>query len=196
MRTRLSSTFLAGLGCLACACGSQPRPSARAVAVEQIQCTESPTVDEEQMLRLMQGTTVIKSQPLYSLVPTKADQPEARVNGATLVVQPPAGVTADRMTRALQCHSARAVLSQTKEPSFADDPFVLPGSWLDINVEQMQGRYAVTIAARNVHDGLRVLENANAFAENRGGAVDNRCIAWRTVDPNRECAPLPPPAKE
>jgi hypothetical protein len=196
MRTWLGSSVLAWLGCLACACGSQPPPSAKAVTAEQIQCTRSPTVDEEQVLRLMQGTTVIKSQPLYSLVPTKADQPEARVNGATLVVQPAAGVTAEEMTRALQCHSARAVLSQTSSSSFAVDPFVLPGSWLDINVEQMQGRYAVTIAARNVHDGLRVLQNANAFAENRGGAVDNRCIAWRTVDPNRECAPLPRPARE
>jgi hypothetical protein len=196
MRTGLALSISAGLACIAGACASQPPPSAEAVATEHAQCTRNPTVDEQQALEAVHRTTVIKSQPLYSLVSTKDAQPEARVNGATLVVEPPPGVSMERMTRVLQCHSARAVLGQTAGPTFADDPFFLPGSWLDINVEQMQGNYAVTIAARNVRDGLKVFQNANAFAENRGGRVDNKCIAWRTADPDRECAALPRPLKE
>jgi hypothetical protein len=36
-----------------------------------------------------------------------------------------------------------------------------------------------------------VLENANAFAENHGGVVDNECTPWAMRDPDKECAPMP-----
>jgi hypothetical protein len=50
---------------------------------------------------------------------------------------------------------------------------MLPGTWLDINATERQSTYYVTIAARDIDHGLKVLENANAFAANRGGQVDN-----------------------
>jgi hypothetical protein len=149
--------------------------------------------DEEQVISLLQGTTVLKSQPLYSTVSTKSVQPEARVNGATLVLQPPPGVTTERMSRTLQCHAARAALGQIGT-SLRNDPFVLPGSWLDINVLPQPDGYAVTITAKDIAQGLSVLRNANAFAENHRGWVDNRCLPTQPAGVADGCPQRPSPA--
>jgi hypothetical protein len=165
------------------------------VAIEKAQCTANPTADEQHVLRLMQGTTVIKSQPLYSLVSAKDVQPSARVNGATLVVRPPAGVSPAEMTRTLQCHAAQAVLGQVDRP-LRDDPFVLSGSWLDIEVTPQDGGfYAVAITARDIDQGLKVFQNANTFAENRGGWVDNTCVPWEQSTERQNGCPQRPSSR-
>jgi hypothetical protein len=102
MNSGVGLSLGAGFACLVGACTFQPpSPRTQATNTDRIQCPENPTAEEERDLALIQSATVIKSQPLYSLVNSKDEQPEARVNGATLVVQPPQGVSPERMTRAL-----------------------------------------------------------------------------------------------
>jgi hypothetical protein len=188
MNTGIALSLGAGFACMIGACASQPPPNAQAAKTEQLQCSDNPTEEDQYDLALIQSMAVIKSQPLYSLVNTMYVQPEARVNGATLVVQAPPGVSTERMTRALQCHSARAELGQANGAPYGDDPFVLPGAWLSIHVlDNRQGAYAVTIAANNIDNGLKVLRNANTFTVNRGGRVDNKCVPWPTANPEMSC---------
>ena len=136
-------------------------PATQAAQVEQHQCSGAVAQNDEQVLK---GTTVTSVTPLYGHVHTSYNDYEARVNGAIVNVQPPAGVTPDQMARVLQCHSARALLGQIDASQAANDPYWLPNSWVDIDVKPVVGGYAVTITADNVHNGLEVLARANSYA--------------------------------
>jgi hypothetical protein len=182
MKTGFVLSGLAGIACMLAACATQPKPTASAVTTTQrFQCSSDPAVDQQQLEQVMQQTTVIKSQPLYSLVNSKDVPLSARVLGATLVVQPPNGTTTAELTRLLRCHGARTVLAKGSTSTFGTDPFYLADSWLDIDVKEAQGAYAITIGARNVRKGLEVFRNANMFAVDHGGRVDNRCVAWAST---------------
>lgn len=146
----------------AAACAASPPPEAQAARVEHEQCDASRSGDEGALLRDVQ---VLRAQPLYSHIITRNNDTEDRVVGARLVVRPPPGVTAETLTRALQCHSARALLGQVDTTEFGDDPFWLPGAWLDIEVKSEDGNFAVELRANSVAEGLKTFHSATAFAE-------------------------------
>jgi hypothetical protein len=195
-----------GIACLLTACTAvpfmptQPRPTDSAVTTQRLQCSADPAADEQRLDQVMRQTTIIKSQPLYSMVNSKDVPVSSRVNGATMVVQPPNGVTTAELTSLLRCHGARAVLTKGNNSTFASDPFYLPHSWLDIDVRELQGSYVITIGARSIHDGLEVARNADGFARDHGGRVDENCVPWATARPESMCisrasaVPAQPPA--
>jgi len=78
------------------------------------------------------------------------------------LVHAPRDVSPSQMTKALQCHSARAALGQVESAQLQNDPYYLPEASLDIMVEPRDDNYAVTVRAHNVRDGLEVLAHANA----------------------------------
>jgi hypothetical protein len=151
------------LGCAVGACAARVPPTAKAARVEQVQCARGQTPGED--VRLLQTTAVLSATPLYSHVMTGKDDSASRVTGAKLVVRPPEGVSAERLTRILQCHSAQVLLGQVDTSSFADDPYYLPNAWLDIEVKPDSGNFEVVLRADTVAEGLSVLRRATAFAE-------------------------------
>lgn len=157
-----SSIALVTVGCVP---ASVP-PATQAAQVEQQQQCNGNAVaqNDEQMLK---ATTVLKVEPLYGHVHTSYNDYEARVNGAIIYVQPPAGVTPEQMSQALQCHSARVLLGQIDQSQVPNDPYWLPNSWVNIEVKPLVGGYAVLISADSVHNGLEVLARANAYAGSR-----------------------------
>jgi len=144
-------------------CASTPPPAVKAAEVEQMQCDQSTSPEED--AKILATTQVIKSEPLYSNVPTDYGDNAHRVNGAKLLVRPPEGVSAERMTRVLQCHSARQLLGQSDRPELANDPYWLPGSWLEIRVTPEDGNYAVTLEANTIDKSLKVYARAVAYAD-------------------------------
>jgi hypothetical protein len=82
-----------------------------------------------------------------------------------LVVRPPEGVSPERMTRIIQCHSARALLGQIDRSQFPDDPFWLPDTWVSIEVKPDNGNYAVTLEANDIPTNLKLAARAKAYAE-------------------------------
>jgi hypothetical protein len=129
--------------------------------VEQTQCAGARTGQDDQ--RLLETTTVLKAEPLYSRVHTNGND-EDRVSGAKLLIRPPQGVTADRFALALQCHSARVLLGQVDRSQLPDDPTWLPDAWVDIDVTPEAGNFAVTLRSDTVSKNLQVLNRATAFA--------------------------------
>jgi hypothetical protein len=93
------------------------------------------------------------------------DTDEERVNGATLVISAPEGVSADKLAQLLQCHSAAVLLGQIDRSKFFDDPTWLPNAWLDIDVKPEGRNFAVTLSANTVAKNLQVLQRATAFAD-------------------------------
>jgi hypothetical protein len=149
--------------CLPLGCASAPAPAAQAAQVEQMQCDDSTSAQEA--ARILQTTKVISSEPIYSNVPTGYDDIEHRVNGAKLLVRPPEGVSPERMTRILQCDSARQLLGRVDRVALPDDPYWLPGSWVDIRVTPEDGNYAVSIEANTITKSLQVYARAVAYAD-------------------------------
>jgi len=156
--------FLAGVAGGAAACGASEAPPARhAQAVELMQCPESPTPQGE--ARLLASTKVLDFEPIYSRVPTGNNDIEYRLNGAKILIRPPQGMTADQMTRALQCHSARVLLGQVDQTQFPNDPYWLPNTWVNIDVTPEEGNFAVRLSADNIPHNRSIFERARVFAD-------------------------------
>jgi hypothetical protein len=151
-----------GAVCVLAACATGVPPSAQAAKVERIQCSD-PTAQHDDV-RLLRTTTVLKAEPIYSHVISGRNNAEDRVSGAKLLVRPPEGVSAERMTRVLQCHSARVLLGQIDRAQFPDDPYVLPDAWVDIDVKPEAGNFAVTLQSDSISRNLQVLSQATAYA--------------------------------
>src|SRR5271170_4544993 len=132
MKICLYGLFTVSALALGSACAETQPPKMTAATVERMQCDGSATPQDE--LALLRSTIILRVEPLYSHVPTSNNNAEDRVNGAKLVVRPPKGVTAEQMTRILQCHSARVLLSQVDGSAVPNDPYWLADRWLNIEV--------------------------------------------------------------
>jgi hypothetical protein len=76
------------------------------------------------------------------------------------------------MTRILQCHSARVLLGQVSPEAVRNDPYWLPGKWVNIEVTPENGNFAVTLSADSLRDNLQVLGHANDYANDHMLAVE------------------------
>jgi hypothetical protein len=167
MKSYLLATLAMGALSLASACASQPRATAQAADVERMQCDPSATSQDS----LVRSIAVLHVQPLYSHVRTN-NTSEERVNGAKLLVRPPQGVSAEQLTRVLQCHSARVLLGQLNSNAVPNDPYWLPDTWVNIDVKSENGNFAVTVSADSVRDNLQVYGRANHYADEHMLATD------------------------
>jgi hypothetical protein len=167
MKPRLGFAGVAAASLVA-ACAVNVPPQAKAARVEQAQCESGQSAQDE--VRLLQTTTVLKAEPIYSRLHTNGNE-EERVSGAKLLIRPPEGVSADRLAQVLQCHSARVLLGQVDRSQLADDPYFLPDAWVDIDVRPEAGNFAVTLRADSVSKNLAVLSRAAAFADTHHAAA-------------------------
>jgi len=167
MQRYLLATLGTGVLALASACASQPGATAQAAGVERMQCDSSSTSQDN----LVRSIAVLRVEPVYSHVRTN-NSSEERVNGAKLVVRPPKGVTADQLTRILQCHSARVLLGQLNSNAVPNDPYWLPDRWVNIDVRGENGNFAVTVSADTLNDNLQVYGRANHYADEHTLATD------------------------
>jgi hypothetical protein len=152
----------------ASACASTPPPTTKAAGVERMQCDASVTAQDG----LVRSTRVLAVEPLYSHVMTSRNNSEERVDGAKLLVRPPKGVSAEELTRILQCHSARILLGQVNRDTVPNDPYWLPDSWVNIDVKPENGNFAITISANSVDENLEVFGRANHYADDHMLATD------------------------
>jgi hypothetical protein len=101
-----------------------------------------------------------------------ASASEERVDGVKLLVRPPPGISAEQMTRILQCHGARALLGQVNRDAVRNDPYWLPDSWVNIKVTSENGNFAIKVSADTVRDNLKVFGLANHYADDHMLATD------------------------
>jgi hypothetical protein len=164
MANRLLSVFAISAIALGTACSAnRPAPATQAVGVEKRQCDGSETTEGE--VQLLRSVKVLDFQPIYSHVLTSNNNSEERVNGAKLIIRPPRGVSAEEMTRILQCHSARVLLGQVSPAAVPNDPYWLPDTWVDIEVKPENGNFAVTVSADSVSSNLQVLGRVHSYAD-------------------------------
>lgn len=100
-------------------------------------------------------------EPAYSTVPSGNDR-AIRLRGARLYLRPAFNESPQALQRALECHQARVTLGDT--PAIADDPYVLSGAWLDIDVDSNGDGLVALVRVERFDDARRVLERARSFA--------------------------------
>lgn len=142
-----------------------------AASVEQLQCDSR--VTSPAMTQLLRANAVLYIRPLYHHIIVNPNNAEDRISGAKLVVRPPTGVSAEEMTRVLQCHSARVLLGKVSPADIPDDPYWLADRWLDIQVTPENGNFAVTVVADTVHDNIEVLDRATRYAHEHMLAIES-----------------------
>jgi len=166
MRTSLKAPLVTISLIGATACSSGPLPAVRAAGVERLQCEASAASQDE----LVRSLKVLHVEPLYTHIMSGADDAAERVNGAQMIVTPPSGVSAEELTRALQCHGARTLLGQIGSAS--NEPYSLPARWVDITVKAEQGNFAIILSSDTVHDNLQVYGRAHRYADEHPLAND------------------------
>jgi hypothetical protein len=161
MRIHPQAIAIASGLALVLGCEVRVPPQTAAASVEEQQCDPRVTAAATQLL---QSNAVLRIDPLYHHIIENADNAYERPAGVKLVVRPPTGVTAEDLTRILQCHSARVLLGRVNPADVPDDPYWLADRWLDINVTPERGNFAVTVVADTVHDNMEVLDRATRYA--------------------------------
>jgi hypothetical protein len=117
---------------------------------------------EETAAPLLSRSAVDSVEPAYSYVQSGPNDHEARLRGARIHIRPLPGFSREAMTRSLECHESRAMLGRV--PAQADDPYVLDGSWLDIDVASEGDGFVASVLADGIDPARRVLERAQRFA--------------------------------
>jgi hypothetical protein len=105
----------------------------------------------------------------YSHTPAGPVDRQARLRGARLHVRPMPGLTGEALLRSLECHQAAVTLG--KASAVADDPYVLPGSWLDLDVDSERGGFLVLVRSDSFEEARAVLDRARRFAAPRPPAA-------------------------
>jgi hypothetical protein len=117
---------------------------------------------DETAAPLLARSAIDSVEPAYSHVQSGPVSQEARLRGARIHVRPLPGLSREAMDRSLECHEARVMLGRV--PPGADDPYVLEGSWLDIDVDSEGDGFVVSVLADNMDAARRVVERAQRFA--------------------------------
>lgn len=108
------------------------------------------------------SASVIESvEPAYSHVSSGPGDREARLRGARIHVRPLPGLSRESLQRDLECHEARVTLGTAQ--AVADDPYVLPDRWLDIDVDSEGDGFVALVRVDAFEDARAVLARARRF---------------------------------
>jgi hypothetical protein len=116
---------------------------------------------EAQAAGALSPSLVEAVEPAYSTVPTGNDR-VIRLRGARLHLRPDLNVSAEALQRTLECHQARVTLGDS--PALVDDPYALPGAWLDIDVDSSGDGMIAAVRVDRFDDARLVLDRARSFA--------------------------------
>jgi hypothetical protein len=87
---------------------------------------------------------------------------DLRLRGANLHLRPTVDMPVGVLQRFLECHEAAVVLGNAME--VPQDPYVLPGAWLDINVSATSEGLMAAVLTDRPDDARRIVERAHNFA--------------------------------
>jgi hypothetical protein len=117
---------------------------------------------EEKEGQVVSARIIDSVEPAYSYVHSGAGSREARLCGARIHVRPLPGLSRESLQRGLECHQAAVALGMS--PAQADDPYVLPDKWLDIDVDSEGDGFVAQPRIDAFEDAKEVLARARRFA--------------------------------
>lgn len=87
---------------------------------------------------------------------------DLRLRGVNLHMRPAVNMPVGVLQRALECHEAAVTLGHAHE--LPGDPYVLPGTWLEIDVSTTNHGLMAALLTDGPDDARRVMERAHKFA--------------------------------
>jgi hypothetical protein len=137
-------------------------PADEAAEVVRTRCASN--ADETPIVPLLDGTAIESVEPLYNngLGGARIGHWSLLV-GTVITVRPLPSVTAEWLTRELECHSARRVAGSTPASTLPNDPFWLPGKMVDIDAQSAHGSFRVEVRAAHPAEAQELLDRARAF---------------------------------
>jgi hypothetical protein len=162
LRVPVAGAALALVGALAGGCLLSPLPDLRTPAdrAHDIE-PRCEGVDEAGVVLLLSPKVVDTVKPAYTTMGSGPVDREARLRGSRIELRPLPGMSSESLTRTLECHQVRATLGQT--PSRDDDPYVLPGRWVDIDVDSGKDGFVVLVRGDTFEQARQILERARRF---------------------------------
>jgi hypothetical protein len=160
---------LGAIGSLACAgCALlSPLPDMRTPADRAREVAPlCRNVPENDMAPLLSPDLVDTVKAAYATVPSGPAEREARLRGARIGLRPTPGMSSEVLTRSIECHQARVALGEVV--ASADDPYVLPGVWLDLDASSARDSFVIVVSADDFDDARQVLERARRFVARSG----------------------------
>jgi hypothetical protein len=115
----------------------------------------------DQTAKALSPESVEAVEPAYSTVPSGNDR-AIRLRGAKLHIRPDVNLSAALLQRTLRCHEANVTLGTA--PSLNDDPYAVPGAWLDIQVDSSDDGMVASVLVDEFEDAKQVLTRARTFA--------------------------------
>jgi hypothetical protein len=158
---------MSSVAALACAgCSFYRTLTGTQTLAEHAQSVEPRCVDfrDDGATLMLSPVAVERVEPAYSYVQSGNDR-RPNLRGARILVKPLPGISAEGLTRSLECHEARAVLHDAGPSD--DDPYVLPGQWVDVAVSSEGDGFVVLARVMSVSDARSVLDRARRFAARR-----------------------------
>jgi hypothetical protein len=163
--TRFSTLILAGLGQCLVACILSPLPETRTpvdyAREVEVHCKN---FSDGAAAQLYVPEAVESVEPAYSYVANGNDR-RPNLRGAAIHLRPLPGLSAELMTRSLECHQASVTLGRA--PATADDPYVLPGRWLDLRATSEGDGFVAFARIDSIADARAVLDRALRFVAAR-----------------------------
>jgi hypothetical protein len=156
---------------LACESSPPPRtPADQATFVERTRCLAGD--DDKALAPILSGEALQGVRPLYSTIEGTKTGVQSTLRGAVLTVNALPGLTAEWLDRALECHGAKAMLGHAA--AAANDPFFVPGTFVDVDVLAGKDGFDVEVIAYSSEDARTVLDRASAFAKASGKSAPAR----------------------
>jgi hypothetical protein len=105
-------------------------------------------------------------EPAYSYVYAGPNTRESHMRGAKIRLRPGPGLTKESIQLALECHEALVTLGRAASPP--EDPYFLPDTWLDIDVDSTGDGFVVRVLVDGLEDAQKVLARARHTAAEKG----------------------------
>jgi hypothetical protein len=117
---------------------------------------------DEAAATLLSPAAIDSVAPAYSYVQSGPGDRQARLRGARIQLKPIGALSRESIARSLECHESRSLLGSA--PPRADDPYTLPGQWLDIDVDSEKDGFVVRVQTDDSPSAREVLARAKRFA--------------------------------
>jgi hypothetical protein len=104
---------------------------------------------------------ISKVKPITVVAHGNPTGEETKLQGVRLSVRAEPGLTAPWLERVLRCQAALEVLGEVSTPP--NDPYVLPGGWVDIRARSGEEGLEVDVLGADIDESLRIFARAKAF---------------------------------
>jgi hypothetical protein len=164
-RYRVEAALLRALGGAACAglagCFLSPIPDLR-TPVDRARELESKCTRMSEASPMVSPAVIDTVEPASSYVSSGPVDRQAILRGARIHLRPLPAVSRESLQRDLECHQVRVTLGRLQGP--ADDPYVLPGRWVDIDVDSEGDGFVALVRTDKLDDAKELLGRARRFA--------------------------------